>query len=194
MHVDRYYVKDKNGRLQNAPYVDNSYKWAGGGLLSTAGDLVRFGNAMLYSYQHSDGDHTLPGYLGRETMRQIWTGVERTRCSWDTHDSLYGMGWGVMSPVAKYGHAASRPFYVSHTGGSIGASSVLLIEPRTVERCSAQCSDQSSTLPSSDQRASLPDRDQCAPLQGVAVAIIMNIQGVNLNPVAEKIARIFQEL
>jgi hypothetical protein len=35
----------------NAASVDNSYKWAGGGFLSTVGDLVGFGNAMLYSYQ-----------------------------------------------------------------------------------------------------------------------------------------------
>ncbi|XP_068213972.1 serine beta-lactamase-like protein LACTB, mitochondrial isoform X2 [Palaemon carinicauda] len=46
-----YYRRDSCGRLQNAPYVDNSYKWAGGGFLSTVEDLTRFGNAMLYSSQ-----------------------------------------------------------------------------------------------------------------------------------------------
>lgn len=35
------------------PAVDNSLKWAGGGFLSTVGDLLQFGNAMLYSYQFS---------------------------------------------------------------------------------------------------------------------------------------------
>lgn len=30
-----YYMKTPNGRLINCPYVDNSYKWAGGGLLSS---------------------------------------------------------------------------------------------------------------------------------------------------------------
>lgn len=49
----RYYVRDKFGRLKNAPYVDNSYKWAGGGFLSTVGDLCKFGNAMLYASQTS---------------------------------------------------------------------------------------------------------------------------------------------
>ena len=48
------YVRDKHHRLRNAPYVDNSYKWAGGGFLSTVGDLVKFGNAMLYSYQQKN--------------------------------------------------------------------------------------------------------------------------------------------
>ena len=50
----RYYVRDKHHRLRNAPYVDNSCKWAGGGFVSNVHDLVRFGNAMLYSFQHSE--------------------------------------------------------------------------------------------------------------------------------------------
>ncbi len=33
----------ENGELVNAPWVDNSVKWAGGGFLSTSEDLVRFG-------------------------------------------------------------------------------------------------------------------------------------------------------
>ena len=41
----RPYVVDEEGRFANAPYVDNSYKWAGGGFVSTAEDLVRFGLA-----------------------------------------------------------------------------------------------------------------------------------------------------
>lgn len=47
----RYYRKSTAGCLVNVPYVDNSWKWAGGGFLSTVGDLLRFGNAMMYSYQ-----------------------------------------------------------------------------------------------------------------------------------------------
>ena len=47
----RYYLKNRAGCLKNVPYVDNSWKWAGGGFLSTVGDLLRFGNAMMYSYQ-----------------------------------------------------------------------------------------------------------------------------------------------
>ena len=35
----------------NTPYVNNSYKWAGGGFLSTVKDLVKLGNVMLYSFQ-----------------------------------------------------------------------------------------------------------------------------------------------
>ena len=50
----RGYSYNKNGRLENTPYVDLSYKWAGGGYLSTVGDIIKFGNAMLYSYQCSN--------------------------------------------------------------------------------------------------------------------------------------------
>ena len=50
----RFYELDKDHKLKNVPAVDNSMKWAGGGFLSTVGDLLQFGNAMLYSYQYHD--------------------------------------------------------------------------------------------------------------------------------------------
>ena len=52
----RYYTRNDKHQLLNAPFVDNSYKWAGGGFLSTTIDLVKFGNAMLYSYQHQENN------------------------------------------------------------------------------------------------------------------------------------------
>jgi serine beta-lactamase-like protein LACTB len=42
----RGYIRNEKGLLINPPYVDVSYKYAGGGILSTAGDLVRFGMAL----------------------------------------------------------------------------------------------------------------------------------------------------
>ena len=60
----RYYQRDADHKLTNVPAVDNSLKWAGGGFLSTVGDLLQFGNAMLYSYQFSSSqqneDHPCP--------------------------------------------------------------------------------------------------------------------------------------
>ena len=38
--------------------MDNSYKWAGGGFMSTAEDLVQFGNSMLYSKQTDHNRNT----------------------------------------------------------------------------------------------------------------------------------------
>uniref|UniRef100_A0AC34G5R4 Beta-lactamase-related domain-containing protein n=1 Tax=Panagrolaimus sp. ES5 TaxID=591445 RepID=A0AC34G5R4_9BILA len=45
----RFYRNNKNGKLENVPEVNNSYKWAGGGLLSDVGDLLTLGNALMYS-------------------------------------------------------------------------------------------------------------------------------------------------
>lgn len=50
-----------NGKLCNAPYVENSYKWAGGGLLSTVPDLLKFGKIMLYSFKGGNSNKTLSG-------------------------------------------------------------------------------------------------------------------------------------
>jgi len=90
-----YYLTKKNGRLANVPFSDNSYKWAGGGFVSTVGDLLKFGNVMLYSYQWQpnmtvkDGklskDSTLPvpdlppGYLKPETVSAMWKVVPQTK-------------------------------------------------------------------------------------------------------------------
>ena len=40
------YVRNDRGLLVNSPYVDPSYKYAGGGMLSTVDDLVRFAQAI----------------------------------------------------------------------------------------------------------------------------------------------------
>lgn len=43
----RFYETDKNGKSTNAALVDNSYKWAGGGFLSTPVDLVNMIRGLL---------------------------------------------------------------------------------------------------------------------------------------------------
>jgi hypothetical protein len=47
-------MRNKNKRLVNVPFVDLSYKWAGGGVMSNVNDLIRFGNLMLEWYQTDD--------------------------------------------------------------------------------------------------------------------------------------------
>ena len=146
--------------MENAQYVDNSYKWAAGGFLSTAADLVHFGNAMLSSYE-KDG-----GYLKRGTVRMMWTPVEETRGHWDMNGS-YGMGWGIREPQSDSPFCNGRKFHVCHSGGAIGASSILLIMPTA----------------SSEER----------PVHGVVVAMIVNLQNVNLNRTALEIAELFDQ-
>ena len=73
-----YVHRDSLSLAQNAPYVDNSYKWAGGGFLSTAEDLARMGRNLL------DGR-----VLRRETAETLWT----SRTLRDGSITGYGVGW-----------------------------------------------------------------------------------------------------
>jgi len=98
----RPYVRDDDGKFRNAPHVDNSYKWAGGGFLSTAADLVKFGLA-----------HMTPGFLEAETLDE-WFTSQRIA---DGEETGYGIGWSVS------GQDANRR--VGHGGGSVGGTTTL---------------------------------------------------------------------
>jgi serine beta-lactamase-like protein LACTB, mitochondrial len=105
-HRTRFYTRDEQGRLLNAPYIDSSYKWAGGGLLGSAEDLVRFGSA-----------HLQPGFLRQETLDQLFT--PRMPIGGGTS---VGIGWRVGRD------AGGRR--VAHHGGTIdGGRALLLLFP-----------------------------------------------------------------
>jgi CubicO group peptidase (beta-lactamase class C family) len=105
----RFYELAKNGMVENAPYVDNSYKWGGGGFLSTAEDLVRFGSALLQ-----------PGFLQAGTLSTMFTS-QKTKSGQETG---YGIGWGIQkTPTGK--------LIYEHSGGSVGGTSQLIIYPKT---------------------------------------------------------------
>lgn len=103
----RFYSREKDGPFENAPYVDNSYKWAGGGFLSTAEDLVRFGSALLQ-----------PGFLKESSLRLLFTS-QKTNSGEDTG---YGIGWGI-----RKSKSGQRIF--EHAGGSVGGSCQLILYP-----------------------------------------------------------------
>ncbi len=105
----RFYVADSTGQVFNAPYVDNSYKWAGGGFLSTPEDMLVFANA-----------HLEPGFLQAETLETLFTS-QRLR---DGAETGYGVGW--RSAVNEHGERV-----VSHTGGSVGGRTVLTLNRDT---------------------------------------------------------------
>lgn len=105
----RFYVKDSTGLVFNAPYVDNSYKWAGGGFLSTPEDMLVFGNA-----------HLEPGFLQAETLETLFAS-QRLR---DGTETGYGIGW--RSATNEHGERI-----VSHTGGSVGGRTVLTLNRDT---------------------------------------------------------------
>lgn len=157
--------------------MDNSYKWAGGGFLSTVGDLLKFGDAMLYGYQLGLWEDLpaglLPGYLKPSTIAMMWTAVPNTEASWD-RDGKYGMAWLVVESKQEYGFCRRQRHYASHTGGAVGASSVLLVLPEELD-------------PEAASKASpIPPR-------GVVVTVICNMQSVSLNTTALKIAMEFEK-
>jgi serine beta-lactamase-like protein LACTB, mitochondrial len=102
-----YVHADSSRPAQNAPYVDNSYKWAGGGFLSTAEDLARLGRNLLQGR-----------LLRPETVQLLWTS-QRLR---DGTETRYGIGWGTYTD--KEGH-----WIVDHTGGAMGGTSHLVVFP-----------------------------------------------------------------
>ena len=95
-----FYDPDSAGGFRLAPPVDNSYKWAGGGFVSTAEDLVTFGSALLE-----------PGFLRAQTLDLLFTS-QRTTAGEVTG---YGVGWFVGSD--SLGHR-----WVYHGGGSVGGT------------------------------------------------------------------------
>ena len=99
----RFYARDEQGRLLNAPYIDSSYKWAGGGFLGNAEDLVRFGSAHLQS-----------GFLSQETLDQLFT--PRMPIGGGTS---VGIGW-------RIGRDAEGR-RVAHHGGTIDGGRALLV-------------------------------------------------------------------
>lgn len=103
----RFYSLDADKNVINAPYVDRSYSWAGGGFLSTSEDLVRFGSA-----------HLQKGFLKEETLKEMFTS-QKTSDGKET-----GTGWGWRITKDKEG----RLFYF-HPGENVGGRSYLLLYP-----------------------------------------------------------------
>ena len=104
----RYYTRaDSTGPIVNARYVDNTYKWAGGGFLSTAEDLARFGDRLLRGR-----------LLKPKTLELLWTSLRTS----DGTPTDYGIGWTVERDSLDRRR-------VRHSGGSVGGTAHLIIYP-----------------------------------------------------------------
>lgn len=100
-----YYTN--GSRIINAPAVDNSYKWAGGGFLSTPSDLVKFGFGVFNTDLIEDD--TLQMLLSPPVLP-----------SGEVADQNYGLGWmDFFEDGSWYGH----------TGGSVGGTTIFMINP-----------------------------------------------------------------
>jgi len=110
-HADRdienrtsFFIK-RNDRVVEAPYVDNSYKWAGGGFVGTTEDLCAFGQA-----------HMKGGFLKQETLDEWMTSQKTT----NGNETNYGLGW------RTFKRPSGKTFY-GHSGGSVGGVTYFLM-------------------------------------------------------------------
>jgi serine beta-lactamase-like protein LACTB len=102
----RFYHKTESGTVENADFLDSSYKIPGGGWLSSAEDMARFEVAML-----SDK------LLKPETRSLMWTPLKPS----DGQPNGYALGWGTLSEDGIR--------YVGHDGGQQGTSTNFYIAP-----------------------------------------------------------------
>lgn len=103
-HRARFYRKtDSGAAVVNAPYVDNSYKWAAGGVLASADDLARFVIAL-----------DTGKLLGAEMRRQLYTVRPIPNVKTD-----YGLGWHVATDQ-------DGRVWAEHSGGATGGAAYLL--------------------------------------------------------------------
>ena len=95
-------------KFVEAQTVDNSYKWAGGGFLSTPSDLVRF------ALQHLE-----PGYLSSAALHTLFAAQKTS----DGNSTNYGIGW-------RSGKREDIGQWRGHSGGSVGGTTMLVLVPR----------------------------------------------------------------
>lgn len=104
-HRARGYQKI-NGQVRNAGLMDSSYKIPGGGLVTTAEDLVLFATAMM--------DNKI---VKAETLAAMWSPTKLR----DGQTSNYGLGFGVLMPGGEK--------YITHNGSQQGTTTNLAIVP-----------------------------------------------------------------
>ncbi|MGE5568968.1 MAG: serine hydrolase domain-containing protein [Rhodospirillales bacterium] len=105
-HRARGYRRARDGEIENCALADTSNKIPGGGMISTAGDLVRFASAVAGG--------TL---LNRKSLAEMFTEQKTT----DGKPTGYGLGWHVFSIDGRK--------WVGHSGGQPGVSTFLLLDP-----------------------------------------------------------------
>lgn len=100
----KFYVYEDDANKE-APYVDNSYKWAGGGFLSTTEDMIAFGEA------HLTGD-----FLEQEPLERLMRPLAKN----NGESTNYGIGWATIT-------TPDGNTWKGHSGGSVGGSTMFLL-------------------------------------------------------------------
>ena len=95
-----YYQKNSTGGYDLAKDVNNSWKWAGGGYISTTEDVLKFLN------QHLNDD-----YLSENSLKALMT----SQTTDDGKKTGYGIGWRIRN-------GRNGDMLYGHTGGSVGGT------------------------------------------------------------------------
>lgn len=119
----RQYLRGGDGPgVVNAPYADLSIKWAGGGIISTVEDLLRFHIAL------DEGK-----LVRRETLEQMYTPATLN----DGSKIDYALGWRIQTD--QQGRR-----WISHSGGATGGSTFLLRDPERKLAVAIMCNVESA--------------------------------------------------
>ncbi len=110
----RFYQQTKSGAVQNADFLDSSYKIPGGGWLSSAEDMARFEVAILNDK-----------LLKPATRDLMWTPLKPS----DGSKDRYGLGWAAGDDI---GFVA-----VGHSGGSKAPAPPSLLRPHSAAESSS---------------------------------------------------------
>ena len=107
--VKFYQFNSSRDTFEIAPKVNNSWKWAGGGFVSTTEDVIRFLNA-----------HTKPGFFKKNTLELLTT----SQFTADGEKTNYGIGWRIRE-------GRNGDILYGHTGGSVGGTTYAFWNKRT---------------------------------------------------------------
>ena len=102
----QFYIQEE-GKNYIAPIVDNSYKWAGGGFIGSARDLLRFSDAVY-------ANRLIQSSTYKEWVTGLQTGAGKP--------TNYGIGW-------RLGKDKKDRNWVGHSGGSMGGTTMFLVYP-----------------------------------------------------------------
>jgi len=102
----RFYRKTESGAVENADFLDSSYKIPGGGWLSSAEDMAHFEVAILNDK-----------LIKPATRDLMWTPLKPS----DSSEDSYGLGFGSL--------AEDGIRFVGHSGSQQGTSTDFLLAP-----------------------------------------------------------------
>ncbi|XP_054158395.1 uncharacterized protein LOC128956705 [Oppia nitens] len=125
-HRPRYYsaLPDKPTVLQNSDLIDDLFNyegwWPAGGVLSTVGDMLRFGNAMIDAYHGTD-----QSIVSQSTIKELWKPETIGIYIPPIYNADYGKQWMIYHTNASYPYK----LVVGHGGSLLGTSTQLTLFP-----------------------------------------------------------------